>query len=150
MSHASQRQSRVAPLPGERSASQERYWETVLGAAPTSASAPSNPALASARAAALPAHPALMPLRPPGSSSTQHRQNKGKARAAPRLFECARCEARFERRGHLQSHINTVHERKRPFQCPRRCGKVFAHRSSLNRHLRITHGCEPESVAHAA
>lgn len=58
-----------------------------------------------------------------------------------RQFPCNRCNARFERRGHLQSHIDTVHDRLRPYSCPRRaCGKVFGHRSSLARHLRTAHG----------
>lgn len=144
MAHASQRQSRAAAPQTARSASQERYWETVLGAAPSSSAAPKsipNPTLQRTTSSST----TTLPL---NAASAQ--RGKGKTRSSPRLFECSRCDARFERRGHLQSHINTVHERKRPFQCPRRCGKVFAHRSSLNRHLRITHGCEPDAAGHAA
>lgn len=68
----------------------------------------------------------------------QHQRHRAIAKPA-RQFACVRCGARFERRGHLQSHIDTVHDRKRPFPCPRACGKVFGHRSSLSRHIRMAH-----------
>lgn len=64
---------------------------------------------------------------------------------AHRRFRCELCDKRFERRGHRQVHIETVHEGRRTHKCPRGCGKSFAHSSSLRRHVKSAHESPPDA-----
>lgn len=54
-------------------------------------------------------------------------------------FQCNRCGSNFQRIGHLKTHVDTVHSGMRPHFCPHGCGKIYGHRSSLNRHIRSSH-----------
>lgn len=120
-----------------------RYWETVLGTLPMTSLSDSLSSEFSGSSQRIestktlistsPEPTLLVPLRAQSDSIRKARVNR-------RQFGCTRCNARFERRGHLRSHVDTVHDRKRPFSCPLVCGKVFGHRSSLNRHIRAAHG----------
>lgn len=79
-----------------------------------------------------------------GSSSNPLSRTTGKARKSTKTtstkqFSCKLCSSVFERRGHLEAHVETVHEGKKPHHCPHGCGKVFGHRSSLNRHIKSAH-----------
>lgn len=56
-----------------------------------------------------------------------------------RKFSCTTCGSRFERRGHLDAHQTSVHEGKRPYDCPHGCGKAYGHQSSLSRHIKTAH-----------
>lgn len=83
--------------------------------------------------------PPIKPIPMNKSSSGVSGQRELKPRAT-RQFPCPNCpDKNFERRGHLDAHIETVHEGKRPHSCPRGCGKVFGHRSSLQRHVKTVH-----------
>lgn len=59
----------------------------------------------------------------------------------PKRFECPQCSRKFERRGHLQEHIDSVHNQLKPHICSI-CGQTFAHASSRRRHMRRAHGRE--------
>ena len=52
---------------------------------------------------------------------------------------CPTCEKSFTRNASLRSHILTVHEKQRPYECDV-CSKRLASPSSLNRHKQIKHG----------
>lgn len=73
------------------------------------------------------------------------KRNKKKPTVA-KQYQCKLCPASFERTGHLHAHIETVHERKKPHACPYGCGKVFAHKSSLGRHIRGYHETSESST----
>eukprot|EP00171_Calliarthron_tuberculosum_P016113 IDg16113t1 len=135
-------------------ASKTRYWETVLGALPMSTA---SEALSNMSSFSTPRNGCLIPstsllpkppvlISPRSQNDAIRSSNIHKMRLSRRQFGCSQCHASFERRGHLRSHIDTVHERKRPFSCPRLCGKVFGHRSSLSRHIRGTHGRDMSTV----
>lgn len=82
------------------------------------------------------------PLSPPTVVTPGARNADGGKAPRPhseRQFSCELCKNGFERRGHLEAHIETVHEGKRPHHCPYGCGKSFGHRSSLSRHIKSAH-----------
>ena len=105
--------------------SNSRYWSTVMNLSPASSSDG------------------------PGSHPVNEGQAQGRSRPQSwrtcsgikkaKKFLCHICSARFERKGHLQSHIDTVHNGKRDFKCGDGCEKTFAHKSSLRRHVRKAH-----------
>lgn len=67
-----------------------------------------------------------------GSSSSAPNENK--------KFKCETCAARFERKGHLETHRTSVHEGQRNHHCTERgCDKSFGHSSSLSRHIKQWH-----------
>lgn len=87
--------------------------------------------------------PRPRPSNPTGDPSTSrtfdtsHRQSRT---APPRPFACDQCPRRFERRGHLESHIDAIHRLRQPYECDvAGCGKTFSHRSSLSRHIKGVH-----------
>lgn len=82
------------------------------------------------------------PLSPPTAGNPGSHNIDGRKASRPhseRQFTCELCHSGFERRGHLEAHIETVHEGKRPHHCPYGCGKSFGHRSSLSRHIKSAH-----------
>lgn len=55
-------------------------------------------------------------------------------------FTCEYCHKKtFERKGHLESHIDSVHYGRKLHVC-QGCEKRYGHRSSLQRHVRQVHG----------
>jgi hypothetical protein len=57
-------------------------------------------------------------------------------------FSCDVCGRRFDRRGHLISHIEAVHNRQKLHPCSM-CDARFGHSSSLLRHRRTLHEQQP-------
>ncbi|XP_062558359.1 myoneurin-like [Armigeres subalbatus] len=56
-----------------------------------------------------------------------------------RPHQCEQCPKSFTSRNKLQSHINSVHLRKRDFKCEV-CGKAFLEKNNLKGHQRIHKG----------
>ncbi|XP_021709400.1 zinc finger protein 691 [Aedes aegypti] len=56
-----------------------------------------------------------------------------------RPHQCEQCPKNFTSRNKLQSHINSVHLRKRDFKCEV-CGKAFLEKNNLKGHQRIHKG----------
>ena len=56
------------------------------------------------------------------------------------LFKChfENCDYANARRNHLNNHIQSVHEGKKPFQC-HICNNSFTLRSSLSKHIKSVH-----------
>lgn len=54
------------------------------------------------------------------------------------LFECSHCQKKFERVGHLQEHVDSVHAKLKRHECPI-CHSRFAHGSSMRRHMSKGH-----------
>jgi hypothetical protein len=72
-----------------------------------------------------------------------HRDLKRKARRAgsqlsKRRFHCQICPRSFERRGHLEEHVDAIHDSIKQHVCSQ-CDRDFSHRSSLRRHLLRLH-----------
>lgn len=109
--------------------SRSRYWTDVLGhPIPTPQTNLQIPSLLNAP-----------PLTQPQNTGSIIQHTNNEAANSHRRFMCHICEKRFERKGHLESHIEAVHEGRRSHRCPLGCGKAFAHRSSLHRHMRTAH-----------
>lgn len=69
---------------------------------------------------------------------TQTGNSVSKAASRPR-FTCSHCNKNtFERKGHLESHVKSVHYGKKEHVC-QSCEKSFGHRSSLQRHVKNVH-----------
>ena len=64
---------------------------------------------------------------------------QGQHSKKPSYFECTLCKRRVSERRMLESHMETVHKKKKPFLCSY-CGKSFASKSTLNLHIRIHTG----------
>lgn len=45
---------------------------------------------------------------------------------------CEHCRFPFSKKSNLDVHLRSVHQQSRPFEC--RCGRKYAHASSLDRH----------------
>ncbi|TPX72608.1 hypothetical protein CcCBS67573_g05707 [Chytriomyces confervae] len=52
-----------------------------------------------------------------------------------RMFQCSHCTATFWRKQDAQRH-EVTHDSAKAFKCPNRCGKSFARRDALGRHLK--------------
>ena len=123
------------------SATTSRFWQDVMSIDPadrpsSSTSAPKSPAPSLTKK-----KPPLGARRPPSKQRTNRTQSL-------RPFKCDLCSSRFERRGHLESHVETVHHHMRPHNCTREsCPKTFGHRSSLSRHIRNVHD-NPNHASH--
>lgn len=60
-------------------------------------------------------------------------------KSGARMLDCEHCEKSFDRPSTYQVHLRT-HTGERPYVCDvASCGKGFAVRSNLNRHMRVTH-----------
>ena len=59
--------------------------------------------------------------------------------------KCAICKKKFTRRSDMQSHVDVVHEGKKPYQCPR-CGMKFGQNSAVHKHFRKKHSEEVETL----
>lgn len=56
------------------------------------------------------------------------------------IFKCPECERTFTRKHGLKMHVTVFHKGIREFKCPNdECNKVYAHRHSLNKHIRNCH-----------
>ena len=53
-------------------------------------------------------------------------------------FKCSICSKAFKLKRYLKSHIQSVHEKKRPFICPT-CSKTFKQKNTLNQHIALVH-----------
>ena len=53
-------------------------------------------------------------------------------------FQCDICFTGFKQTSKLKLHISEVHEGKRPYSCEI-CQKTFKQKSKLNRHLKEVH-----------
>src|SRR5215468_2109193 len=51
---------------------------------------------------------------------------------------CLGCQKAFTSKCSLKRHIITVHEKQRPYQCPR-CLQRLSTKSTLERHIRLKH-----------
>ena len=49
-------------------------------------------------------------------------------------FKCENCDYSCAEKGDLQKHITSVHEGKKPFNCES-CDYKFAHKSDMKRHV---------------
>eukprot|EP00178_Gracilaria_changii_P021185 TRINITY_DN63071_c0_g1_i1.p2 TRINITY_DN63071_c0_g1~~TRINITY_DN63071_c0_g1_i1.p2 ORF type:complete len:192 (-),score=24.96 TRINITY_DN63071_c0_g1_i1:765-1259(-) len=129
--------------------STSRYWDDVMSipGPPRSTPPPAAPSSSMPVAASSSLFPQYFPQpmsdiskppKPPKASSSSSSRQSSRPRSS-RQFQCPQCPSLFERRGHLEAHVETVHEGKRPHGCPHNCGKMFGHRSSLSRHVKSAH-----------
>ena len=58
---------------------------------------------------------------------------------------CAICKKKFTRHSDMQTHVASIHEGKKPYQCPR-CGMKFGQNSAAHQHFRNMHSEELETV----
>lgn len=66
-----------------------------------------------------------------------------------RMWPCDYCDKTFNRHSTYVVHLRT-HTGEKPFACSYEgCGRDFAVRSNLNRHVRVTHQGEAEAEAEA-
>ena len=49
-------------------------------------------------------------------------------------FQCPLCSYAAAYKGNLNSHIMSVHEKRKPFSCPFQCGYTCTLKSTLKRH----------------
>ena len=49
-------------------------------------------------------------------------------------FQCPLCSYAAAYRGNLNSHIMSVHEKRKPYACPAQCGYACTQKSGLKRH----------------
>ena len=49
-------------------------------------------------------------------------------------FQCPLCSYAAAYKGNLNSHIMSVHEKRKPFPCPAQCGYSCTQKSGLKRH----------------
>lgn len=71
-----------------------------------------------------------------GFRRTQVGEERRPAGAASRKFCCTipLCGRRFERRGHLEEHMDSKHNNIQRFRCDE-CDRMFSHKSSWRRHV---------------
>ena len=55
-----------------------------------------------------------------------------------KTYNCSHCNSNFSRKPNLLRHVESVHERKRPFVCTI-CNHEFAHKNDLKRHTIVVH-----------
>ncbi|XP_039648877.1 zinc finger protein 420-like isoform X1 [Perca fluviatilis] len=65
--------------------------------------------------------------------------------AGEKPFSCSECEKRFERKGHLKTHMRT-HRRGKQLNCSV-CKKAFKHRGHLQQHMETHTGQKPFSCS---
>lgn len=65
---------------------------------------------------------------------------------APRkAFSCANCGRAFARREHLFRHIETMHHGQKDFKCDF-CSRVFSRKDNMMQHIRNKHGRQPNGT----
>ena len=53
-------------------------------------------------------------------------------------FKCDICDANFQQKGTLNTHVKTIHEGKKKFKCDI-CSSKFGQKGNLNKHVAIAH-----------
>ena len=53
-------------------------------------------------------------------------------------INCSICQANFSTRGNLKSHIDAVHDGKKPHKCSE-CDCSYSQKGTLNRHIKAVH-----------
>ena len=56
----------------------------------------------------------------------------------PIVHKCSKCSKAFKFKRYLKSHIQSVHEKKKPHICPT-CSKAFTRKNGLNQHIALVH-----------
>lgn len=119
------------------------YWDTVMGAKPTSQSG-SRPGIGSSPTAVtghvVSDNLAVMNSHKQGSSGSSRADGDSgknlKNDRKLRPFQCELCQSCYTQKGDMVRHMRYVHEGLRPYQCTY-CGNSFGRRSILNKHLKI-------------
>ena len=55
-----------------------------------------------------------------------------------KVFECARCGRRFPALGDMERHVSSVHDKIKPFKCPT-CESRFARKDEMQNHCITVH-----------
>ena len=72
------------------------------------------------------------------ASKISHNSKIRKSEHCGKDFNCDKCGKYFAHKGNLNKHIMTVHERKKNFKCYQ-CGKSFGANVTLKKHINIIH-----------
>lgn len=126
------------PRPQRSSADRDRFWSTVM--AHDKATATQHPA--AERTPATPGSRANAQRAPADGNGRGKTKGKtvGKTGAAGSLrkFGCVICGARFPYKSLLSTHVQSVHEKKKPYKCAS-CTKMFAKKHDLTTHQNAVH-----------
>lgn len=139
--HRSRQSSGAAPCSsqstGGNGSGSSRYWRDVLGSETPVPSTKSNSL--HKPISQDPSKPASTQFGSDCSGKQRSSRNLANASSPAMVLWCEVCQRGFERRGHLEAHVQSVHEGKRLHTCPHGCGKTYGHESSLQRHVKQVH-----------
>ncbi|PXF43276.1 hypothetical protein BWQ96_06973 [Gracilariopsis chorda] len=154
-----------SPSPSLQDSTNPRtYWNTVLSqSSPSESASAPRPRPSEAGSSTQPVNFELDPnFKAYGMSSSLNRKRSNclglmidpvpdtRRSTASRPFGCHLCKGRFERIGHLNAHVDAVHNARQPYKCHyEHCGKAFSHKSSLYRHVRGIHERRAQEQASA-